>query len=108
MPSGLKTRDGDSAGDFVPIGFATGPACPICAAIAAPSAWTASVSSRRPGADIGIVEHDLVPVGRPGPGDRAVRDRGHSDPARREPAVEFDELGRDDPLGGAALRTWRL
>ena len=26
MPSGLKTREGATAGDFVPIGFATGPA----------------------------------------------------------------------------------
>ena len=80
----------------MPIGFATGPAWPICAAIAAPSACTASVSVAQPGADLGVVEHDLMAVGAAGPGDRAVRDRRHPDAAGREPAVEFDELGRDD------------
>ncbi len=54
IPSGLNTRDGATAGDFVPIGFATGPAWPICAATAAPSACTASVSSRRPAPTSGL------------------------------------------------------
>ena len=54
-------------------------------------------------ADLGVVEHDLMTVGAAGAGDRAVRDRRHADAAGREPAVELDELGRDDALGRAAL-----
>ena len=63
MPSGLNTRDGATLGCFVPAGLATGPACPICADAAAPSAWIASVSNAQPGTDLGIVERELVPVG---------------------------------------------
>ena len=40
---------GDSAGRPLPRGSATGPAWPIWAETAAPSAWTASVSVRSPG-----------------------------------------------------------
>ncbi len=40
---------GESAGNRLPRGSATGPACPIWAEIAAPSPCTASVSTRRPG-----------------------------------------------------------
>ena len=40
---------GESAGRLLPRGSATGPAWPIWAEIAAPSACTASVSTRSPG-----------------------------------------------------------
>ncbi len=57
----------------------------------------------QPGADFRVVEHDLMTVGAPGPGDRAVRHRRHAHTSRGERAVEFDELGRDDAPGRAAL-----
>lgn len=44
-----KCLDGERAGAPLPLGLATGPPWPICAEIAAPSACTASVSTRSPG-----------------------------------------------------------
>ena len=48
MDSGLKNRTGASAAALLERALATGPACPIWALIAAPSACTASVSRRSP------------------------------------------------------------
>jgi hypothetical protein len=48
-PNGENAFPGAIACDRFDAPLATGPACPIWAAAAAPSAWTASVSRRRPG-----------------------------------------------------------
>lgn len=48
-PSGEKAFPGAIAADRFDAALATGPARPIWAATAAPSAWTASVSRRGPG-----------------------------------------------------------
>ena len=103
IPSGLNTRNGATLGDLVPSGFATGPAWPIWAEMAAPSSCTASVSARSPSPHVGAVEHDLMAVGGAGAGHGAVRDSRHPHPARREAPVEFDELRRNDPLRSATL-----
>ena len=56
IDSGLKNRTGASAGALFERAFATGPAWPICALMAAPSACTASVSRRRPGTASGRIQ----------------------------------------------------
>src|ERR1035437_8066268 len=53
VPIGLKPLDGAKDGVLLDLELATGPAWPICAATAAPSSWTASVSCRRPGRVLG-------------------------------------------------------
>ncbi len=108
IPSGLKTRDGARLGDFVPAGFATGPEWPSWADAAAPSAWIASVSLPQPGADVGLVERQLVSVGAPGARHRAVRDGGHPHATRRDLSVERDEVVGDDAARRAALEGRRL
>ena len=57
MDSGLKNRPGASAGALLERALATGPACPICALTAAPSACTASVSRRSPGRASGRIHN---------------------------------------------------
>jgi hypothetical protein len=69
IDSGLKNRTGANALALFERALATGPACPICALIAAPSAWTASVSFFSPGMASG--RHQIcLPSVRP-PGDTA-------------------------------------
>jgi len=56
MPSGLGRREGPSAASRLETGLATGPACPIWALMAAPSACTASASLRSPGTASGRIQ----------------------------------------------------
>jgi len=66
---GLKNRTGASALALLERESATGPAWPICALIAAPSAWMVPVSLRSPGIASG--RHQICrPSVRP-PGDTA-------------------------------------
>ncbi|SHV30435.1 Uncharacterised protein [Mycobacteroides abscessus subsp. abscessus] len=69
IDNGLKNRTGANAGALLVRGLATGPACPICALIAAPSACTASVNLCSPGRASGRI-HNCHPSVRP-PGDTA-------------------------------------
>ena len=64
IDSGLKNRTGASAVALLVLALATGPAWPICALIAAPSACTASVSRRSPGTASGRI-HSCQPSVRP-------------------------------------------
>ena len=61
IASGLKNRTGARAWALFEREFATGPAWPICALIAAPSAWMASASRCRPGT--AWAHPDLAAVG---------------------------------------------
>ena len=56
IASGLKNRTGARAWALFEREFATGPAWPICALIAAPSAWMASASRCRPGTACGRIQ----------------------------------------------------
>ena len=84
---GVKPPEGESAGARLERALATGPAWPICAAAAAPSAWTASVSRRRPG-HVVLVEEEAVAVGPALGRDGEVGDRGHGGAAGGDAAVE--------------------
>ena len=64
IPIGLKNRTGASAVALLDLALATGPAWPICALTAAPSAWMASVSFRSPGTASGRI-HSPLPSVRP-------------------------------------------
>jgi hypothetical protein len=66
MASGLKNRTGASALALFERALATGPACPIWALIAAPSAWMASVNVRSPGTASGRIQICLPSVRPPG------------------------------------------
>ncbi|CKS15043.1 Uncharacterised protein [Mycobacterium tuberculosis] len=63
---GLKNRTGASAVAWLERASATGPAWPIWALIAAPSACIASVSRRSPGTACGRIQIWLPPVRPPG------------------------------------------
>ena len=66
IDSGLKNRTGASALALFVRALATGPAWPICALIAAPSAWMASVSLRSPGTASGRIQICQPSVRPPG------------------------------------------
>ena len=63
---GLKNRTGASAVALLDRASATGPACPIWALTAAPSAWTAAVRRCRPGTASGRIQTCLPSVRPPG------------------------------------------
>ena len=63
---GLKNLTGAYAVAFVVRALATGPAWPICALIAAPSAWIASVRRRNPGTASGRIQICQPSVRPPG------------------------------------------
>ncbi len=65
--------------------LATGPACPIWAEAAAPAAWTASVTRRRPATDA-VAEEHAVAVGPTLGGDGQIGHGGHGHARRRPPA----------------------
>ena len=64
--AGLKNRTGASAVALLDRASATGPACPIWALTAAPSAWTAAVRRCRPGTASGRIQTCLPSVRPPG------------------------------------------
>ena len=66
MAIGLKNRTGASALALLDRASATGPAWPICALIAAPSAWIASVSRRNPATASGLIQICRPSVRPPG------------------------------------------
>ncbi len=72
-----------------------------------PSAWTASVSRRRPGT-VSSVEQQAVAVGAPLGRDGQVGDRRQGRPAGRHPPVELDQLVADLRPGRHALEGGRL
>ena len=106
MASGLNRRLGASDAALLDRELATGPAWPIWAPAAAPSAWMASVSCRRPGSASGRSQMHSAWV-RPR-GRRQVGDGGHAGPARGHRPVVLDQLGRDQRLGHHALEGGRL
>src|SRR6185312_8465595 len=65
MPIGLKNRTGAKAVALSERALATGPACPICALTAAPSAWIASVNRWKPGTASGRIQMPLPSVRPP-------------------------------------------
>ena len=66
IDSGLKNRTGASACALLDLALATGPAWPICALIAAPSACTASARRLSPGTASGRIHNALSSVRPPG------------------------------------------
>ena len=66
IPIGLKNRTGARAVALLDLALATGPAWPICALTAAPSAWMASASRRSPGTASGRIQSPLPSVRPPG------------------------------------------
>lgn len=66
IDSGLKNLTGASALAPLVRALVTGPAWPICALIAAPSAWTASVSWCSPGSAFGRIQSCQPSVRPPG------------------------------------------
>ena len=83
----MKPPEGESAGARLERALATGPAWPICAAAAAPSAWTASVRRRRPGTVSSFSSRQCRSV-RPFGRHREVGHRGHGRAAGGDAAVE--------------------
>ena len=79
-PIGVKPPDGASAGARLEPALAAGPAWPIWAAAAAPSAWTASVTRRSPGS-LSSLEEQAVAVGSALGRDGEVGDGRHGAPA---------------------------
>ena len=57
----------------------------------------------QPGADLGVVERELVTIGAAGPRDRAVRHRRHTDTAGCDLPVERDQFVGDDATRRATL-----
>ena len=107
IPSGLNTRDGATLGCFVPAGFATGPAWPICADAAAPSAWMASVSFRRPGPISGLSSVSWWPSVLPARVTAQYATVVMPDAAGGDAAMELHEIVGHHAAWACALRTWR-
>ena len=87
----LNRVDGARRASFVRLRVGDQPAWPICADASAPSAWTASVSRRRPGTRVSV-EDQGVAVDAAAWRDGAVGHGGHGGAAARDLGVEVDQL----------------